>query len=70
MQAWERMGCESTREYALDRYGGEDEPEAVGDTGTCADCERWHRCELDGHEQVGWCAEWADFTLEDDGCED
>lgn len=70
---------------ALDRFGGpeswdlyclerEERYAALIDGATCLDCGRCVRCDLDGHEDVGYCREFGEWVTARDtpgesGCE-
>lgn len=66
MEFWERAGYESAVDYARDRFYDErDDADGPIDP-KCGDCEAWTRCNIQGHENVGWCSRWADFFEDDD----
>ena len=68
-EAWERLGFDSPQDYTRDRFDECDDarmddmrvPEP-----TCGDCENWTRCNIQGHEDIGWCYQWSEFFEADD----
>ena len=56
---------ESADDYDRDRFGDEDVPEPEPDP-ACGDCDKWTRCNIKGHEGIGWCSKWDEFFEEDD----
>ena len=52
--------------YDLERFG----QDAKAGPERCGDCEEWRRCNIKGHEEIGWCSKWAEFfEEEDEGCD-
>ena len=65
MDDWQRLGFDSPSEYIRDRFYDEvelDPPRPL----VCADCDEWRRCDVKGHESVGWCSRWEEFMEEND----
>ncbi|MBQ9042325.1 MAG: hypothetical protein IJ111_05860 [Eggerthellaceae bacterium] len=57
-------GIRFTLEEARDRFYDErDEPELPEFYGCCGACPEFYRCEIEGHEEVGWCNCDGEFRL-------
>ena len=69
METWRKLGFDSPQDYIRDRYYDEvelDQPKPL----VCGDCDEWTRCNVKGHESVGWCSRWSEFMEEsDERCE-
>ena len=62
--SYESLGYGSEREMNADRFYDEhDEP---AQDPKCSDCPEWTRCNVNGHESVGWCSKWGEFFEEGD----
>ena len=70
MEAWERLGYESAADYVRDRFDDEREYVPYHEP-VCGDCSEWTRCNIQGHENIGWCSKWDEFfEVDDDWCGD
>lgn len=65
---------------ALDRFGGpeswdlycqrqEEEYAALIEGATCLDCGHCIRCDLKGHEDIGYCREYGEWVTSEDSPE-
>lgn len=64
-ETWQKLGFDSPREYIRDRFYDEVELDPPRPQ-VCGDCDEWTRCNVKGHESVGWCSRWAEFMEEND----
>lgn len=65
MEAWEKQDYESAADYVRDRFDDEREDVPYHEP-VCGDCDEWTRCNIKGHENVGWCSKWDEFFEQDD----
>ena len=63
--------------YAIDEardrfYDEHDEPDPPEFFGCCGACQEFSRCDIEGHEEVGWCCADHEFRLatDPDECDD
>lgn len=53
------------KEEIRERFDELDDP-LVEDAPTCGSCEFFYRCPIPGHESVGWCSRWDEWSRDDD----